>query len=157
MQLKRLYVVKSLYAHMTVSSSGYGNAEVTGMAFRKTPPSPRKWAWKWHISIWASSSESRCKVISFGGNNPNYKITGSKWSLAKRKPASALFTEHNGWKCCLGQETHEMLCFLWNFVWKEPKALHPTLHCKQSKTKHSVTTHGYITHLHITFQDTEWN
>lgn len=106
MNLMRPYKVKSPHSRR-VSSSEWGNAEVTGIAFQTAPRSPGKWAWKWHISIWASFSVSKCKVISLGGNNPNYKIMGSELSLTVWKPMSALVTKGNGWKWYPRQEMSE--------------------------------------------------
>lgn len=142
MKLMRVYAVKSLHPHMTASSSEWGNAEATGMAFRKSPVHPGKWAWKWHISIWASFSESKCKVICFGGNNPNYKIMGSKLSLTVQKPMSAFFTKVNGWKCCQSQKTHKMLCFLTEFCIHRFESI--THLCTGNKTKQNKIKHGTI-------------
>lgn len=147
--------MKSPHSHKTISPIGWENAEATGLAFRKTPMSPGKWAWKRHISIWAPFSESKCKVICFGGNNPHYKIMGSKLSLTIRKPVSALFTEGNGWKCCQSQETHEMLWSLMEFCINRTKSIDHT--CTGNKTKHGATAPECIMHLLIPLQHTEWS
>lgn len=44
MKLKKLYVVKAPRSHMTVGSSGQGDAEAAGMALRKAAESLGKWA-----------------------------------------------------------------------------------------------------------------
>lgn len=104
-----------------------------GSIFRKTPESLGKWAWKWRISIWASFSGSKWKVICLGGNNPNYKIMGSRLSLIIQVHYSLDVHIHNAWKCYLGQETQEMLCFLMEFCINKIKSI--TLPCTGNKAE----------------------
>lgn len=135
----RPYEVKSLHSH-SVSSSEWGNAEVTGIEFQKAPLSPGKWAWKWHISIWASFGVSKCKVISFGGNNPNYKIMGSKLSLTVWKPMSVHITKGNGWKWYPRQEMCEMLPLFMKFcVYRSESTAHLCTVKKWNKTCYNCT------------------
>lgn len=138
MNLMRPYEVKSLHSH-TVSSSEWENAEATGIALQKAPASPGKWAWKWHISIRASFSGSKWKVISFGGNNPQYKITGSKLSLTAWKPTSALITKGNGWKRYPRRETCETRPFMQFCVYGSESIVHLCAGNKWHKTCYNCT------------------
>lgn len=75
-------------------------------------------------------------------------MMNSKLSSAIQKPRSTSLTEDNDKRCCLSQETQEMLCFLMEFLINTTESVTIlALETKQNKTQHRVTTPGCIMHL----------